>query len=175
MSAIHILHPQKTGGLSIRKALGCGCRHGVDHKHGETEIGTNGCIKKTSAGNFVCHGHKETCKNLPPDATYIMITRDPIKRANSWKKYDNGPKNYHYNNSLYQYMDCPNNPPAMILRTEHLDEDYDTFRKKFCKEGECSDLQHYHKSQDNEFVLTHEDMEKIKTAWKMDIEKFTKF
>jgi len=53
---VHILHPIKTGGLSLRKAVGCDCS-GIDKDHGEIEEGTTNCHKTTSAKRFVCHGH----------------------------------------------------------------------------------------------------------------------
>ena len=127
---VHILHPVKTGGLAIRTAIGCGC--GGPNK-------TENCIDTTSNGHFVCHGHDTTCKDLPPGATYVVPVRNPVDRLASLANYS-GNANVKYPKPLGDYVNCENNKPNMIIHTETIGDDYETFRKQFCTEGECADL-----------------------------------
>merc|ERR1719201_1005991 len=47
--AVHILHIAKTGGLSLRNAIGCSCPDQGGRKH---------CELTSNKGLFVCHGHE---------------------------------------------------------------------------------------------------------------------
>nr|QBK85501.1 MAG: glycosyltransferase [Marseillevirus LCMAC101] len=147
---VHVLHPEKTGGLSIRKAIGCNCADGTDEHHGATEFGTAGCHKTTRKGRFICHGHGVKCRDISKNDPYVILVRDPEDRAKSWMKYFRrnikSDKQFE-KHDLYSYIDCPDNPPDMILHTETLDKDYQEFRRRFCPPGECTEsISHYHDS-----------------------------
>jgi mannosyltransferase OCH1-like enzyme len=173
---IHILHPMKTGGLSIRKALGCNCKDKADEDHGERELGTAGCQKTTRKGKFICHGHGIKCKDIPKEDPYVVIVRDPEDRAKSWMKYfrrDIKSDKQFEKDNLYSYMDCPNNPPDMILHTKTLDEDYQEFKRRFCLPGECADsISHYHDSKkdpsDYQVKFGPEEREYVRKVWTDD-------
>jgi hypothetical protein len=147
-SRVHILHPVKTGGLSLRKAVGCGCPGGIDIIHGETERETDSCHYPSRKGRFICHGHRSTADSIPKDEPYVIIFRDPEERAKSLSKYARRDIRMVLfgEPSLSEYIDF-HNPPAMILHTETLEKDYQEFKKRFCPPGECADsISHYHDS-----------------------------
>ena len=175
---VHILHPIKTGGLSLRKAIGCECS-GVDEDHGEIEEGTTNCHKTTSTDKFVCHGHGITCKSIPKNEPYVVIVRDPEERAKSFSKYwrkkitEDILRDRKISLPMSEYIDCPDNPPAMILHTETLDKDYQEFKRKFCLPGECADhIPHYHNSEydpsDYQVKFGLKESECVRNVWKQD-------
>jgi hypothetical protein len=83
---LYFFHVPKTGGASVRKAIGCNCGGGRDGKTRETLSGTDRCDTKTYANGVTCLGHND---KPPSDGKYAAILRDPVTRLESLAAYDN--------------------------------------------------------------------------------------
>ena len=165
---VHILHPRKTGGLSLRNAVGCNCKYG-----------DKGCDKTTQKGRFICHRHGVTCRDIPKNEPYVMLVRDPIKRAISCINY----KGKHLSHKkakirpLTNYINCPDNQPNLTLRTSYLNSDYQKFKKMFCNKGECLDSipknEHSYINRDKKLTLNKKDLKILKINFKNDFKNFS--
>ena len=90
--AVHVLHPKKVGGLSVRAAVGCHCAMDSDayldqyQAHGMGRAGH--CELQTTLCPFTCHGHATFASALPPRARIAVFVRDPFARAWSVRVFD---------------------------------------------------------------------------------------
>jgi len=150
---VHILHIAKTGGLSLRNAIGCSCPDQGGRKH---------CELTSNKGLFVCHGHEITCHDIPADEPYAVVYRNPITRFFAANRYQTSistePRSLEstflhspHQRPQHEYTNC-DHAPAFVGHLETIAEDYQAFRAKFkhqCADAECAqELPHDHNLSD---------------------------
>eukprot|EP00750_Incisomonas_marina_P030203 INCI738.3.p1 GENE.INCI738.3~~INCI738.3.p1 ORF type:complete len:388 (+),score=32.08 INCI738.3:71-1234(+) len=165
---VYVLHIAKTGGRSIRDAVGCLC--GANRRTGLPDQ----CNVATSQGRFQCMGHDTTCHDLPVGARYAVFFRNPFDRFLSAHNYQRnirrnpnlsahrqGKKLASLNDTLFmsrhqipqwQYISCAENPPDFIGFTDSLAKDWQRFRSRYsaqCEEANCKvEVPHRHRQED---------------------------
>ena len=130
---LYLTHLPKTGGASLRKAIGCNCAGGVDVKSKETLSGTDDCVKTTQANGVVCFGHRQR----PPqaDSPTAVVLRNPVTRLESWAAYNDlriadmliWAREDKVSDNLYAADDSPLTN-VRFLCFENLQEDYAKLR-----------------------------------------------
>jgi len=153
---LHVLHPHKNGGLSVRKAIGCNCAGSdADAVTGELDEGTNRCdLDTVSRGSsFVCHGHYLKAAAVPKGEPYAVFLRHPADRLSSFRRYAKNASFEMYATWMQvEYID-EKNPPAFvgcIGGAATMQEEWKRFLTSFSskcdapRENCAPDLPHFH-------------------------------
>ena len=144
--AVHVLHPKKVGGLSVRAAVGCHCAMDSDayldqyQAHGMGRAGH--CELQTTLCPFTCHGHATFASALPPRARIAVFVRDPFARAWSVRVFDeatSGRRPRHARPAIaltdLEPQACYlEGMPAFLGVLENAEDDWPRFLTTFAKE-----------------------------------------
>ncbi|KAJ1453425.1 hypothetical protein M885DRAFT_588606 [Pelagophyceae sp. CCMP2097] len=154
--AVHLLHPTKSAGASLRVGIGCDCSEAEAAQFGDDGARIGKCQIDTTQWPFVCHSHHTTAAGLPFGARYAVVVRHPEARALSTLNYCKGwnlglsaaetadycLEVYRRSKCTADYLDAPGNPPAFLGATDQLGAaDWQRFRDAFapeCDEAGCS-------------------------------------
>lgn len=140
--AVHVLHPKKVGGLSVRAAVGCHCATDSDAYFSADTARAGHCELQTTLCPFVCSGHATFASALPPKARIAVFVRDPFKRAWSVRVFDeatNGPRPPHARpafalTDLEPQACYLTDMPAFLGTLEHASSDWPRFLTTFAVE-----------------------------------------